>query len=133
MAASKFESVTVAELLGDLVAINEKRELADLVKVWLLRQRVEISPHRRFHPLRAVVVRHSRITQEYLAWASHQVAALIFELRFTFGHLVPDASQRVIGQEFDYVARREELVAHGQLAAVARRGGFVAHLFALFF
>ena len=38
----------------------------------------------------------------------------------TLSHLVPDAAERVVGEELDHVARGEELVADGQLAAVAR-------------
>ena len=41
------------------------------------------------------------------------------------------AAERVVDEELHDVARREELVAHGQLAAVARRLALVAHLLAL--
>ena len=56
---------------------------------------------------------------------------LLGEHRLRAAHLVPDAPERVVGEELDDVARREELVAHGQLAAVARRLALLAHLPAL--
>lgn len=54
-------------------------------------------------------------------------AALLLELSFATRHLIPDAAQRVVGKELDDVARREELVADGQLAAVAWCRGFLPH------
>ena len=69
--------------------------------------------------------------QEDFVRTADEVAALLLELGFAPRHLIPDAAQRVVGEELDDVARREELVADGQLAAVARRGGFLAHLLPL--
>ena len=55
---------------------------------------------------------------------SHRSASAVFAA----AHLVPDAAERVVGEELDDVARREELVADRQLAAVARRLALLAHL-----
>src|SRR5882672_2908185 len=43
------------------------------------------------------------------------------------GHLIPDAPERVVGEELHYIPRRKELVTHGQLAATAWGGRLVAH------
>ena len=71
--------------------------------------------------------------EEDLGGAADEVAALLGEAGLAFGHLIPDAAEGVIGEELDDVARGKELVAHGELAGVARSGGGVAHGFALFF
>ena len=70
--------------------------------------------------------------QEDLGGAADEVAALVGEAGLAFGHLIPDAAEGVVGEELDDVARGKELVAHGELAGVARSGGGVAHGFALF-
>src|SRR5690554_6428897 len=44
----------------------------------------------------------------------------------------PESPERVVDQELHHITRGEELVAHGQLAAVAWRLGGLAHRFALF-
>ena len=69
--------------------------------------------------------------QENLGGTADQVAALLLEPGLALGHLIPDTAEGVVGEELDDVARGEELVADGQLAAVARRGGFLAHLLPL--
>ena len=69
--------------------------------------------------------------QENLVGPPDQVLQAVGEAGAALAHLVPDAAERVVGQELDDVARREELVAHGELAAVARGRGFGAHLAAL--
>ena len=69
--------------------------------------------------------------QKDLRGPADEVAAPLRRAGLALRHLVPDAAQRVVGEELDDVARREELVADGQLAAVARRGGFLAHLLPL--
>ena len=43
-------------------------------------------------------------------------------------HLVPSASEGVVGQEPNHISRCEELVANGQLSAIARRLALGAHL-----
>src|SRR4051794_18793989 len=58
--------------------------------------------------------------QKSLGGAADHVLALVFELGIAFPHFVPDSAQRVISQEFDNVARREELVAKGEFVRVAR-------------
>ncbi|MGE0682724.1 MAG: hypothetical protein AB7P69_17705 [Candidatus Binatia bacterium] len=68
-------------------------------------------------------------TQKDLAGPTNHIAALVLQLGVAFAHLIPDAAQRVVGKKLDDVAWSKELVAHGQLAAVARRRGLVAHLF----
>ena len=67
-----------------------------------------------------------------LVSGAHEVLAELGETRLFAVHLQPDAAERVVDEKLDDVARREELVAHGQLAAVARRLALVAHLLALF-
>ena len=72
-----------------------------------------------------------RARRELLVGLADQVLAPLGERGLRAAHLVPDAAERVVGEELDDVARREELVAHGQLAAVARRLALLAHLPAL--
>jgi hypothetical protein len=43
-------------------------------------------------------------------------------------HFVPDAAERVVGEELDNVARGEKLVADSELVTVARRLGLGPHL-----
>ena len=69
--------------------------------------------------------------REFLAGLSDHVLALLGEHGRGATHFVPDAAERVVGEELDDVARREELVAHSQLVAVARRLALLAHLAAL--
>ena len=57
--------------------------------------------------------------EKYLHGPADQVLAFFHKRRPALPHLVPDPPERVVGQELDHVARREELVADGQLAAVA--------------
>ena len=66
--------------------------------------------------------------QEDFGWSAHQIVALLGQRRVAFQHLIPDAPQRVVGQEFDHVARREELVAEREFVAVARRLRFLRAL-----
>ena len=66
--------------------------------------------------------------QENLAGTTDHVAALVLEPRVPLPHLVPDAAQRVVGQELDHVAGREELVAEGQFVGVARGLALLAGL-----
>ena len=73
-----------------------------------------------------------RAWPDRLVSGAHEVLAELGETRLSAVHLQPDAAERVVGEELDDVARREELVADGQLAAVARRLALVAHLLALF-
>ena len=54
-----------------------------------------------------------------------------FEARLALHHLVPGATQGVVGQELDHVAGREELVAYGELTAVARGVAFSTHFLPL--
>ena len=70
-----------------------------------------------------LVFRHPRgrltLGQEDLARATDHVAALVLKRRVPLPHLVPDAAQRVVGQELDHVPGREELIAEGQFVGVA--------------
>ena len=59
-----------------------------------------------------------RSRREVLAGLAHHVLAALGERRLRVAHLVPDAAERVVGEELDDVARREELVADGKLAAI---------------
>ena len=52
---------------------------------------------------------------------------MLLELRAALRHLIPDAAEGVVGEELDDIAGGEELVADGELPAVAGSGGFVAH------
>src|SRR4051794_40526121 len=52
--------------------------------------------------------------KENLIRPTHHVSALFLQSGVPLPHLVPDAAQRVVRQEFDDVSRREELVAKGQ-------------------
>src|SRR5688500_2973145 len=52
-------------------------------------------------------------------------------MRVAASHLVPDAAERVVDQELDHIAWREELIANGEFTTVPRRLTFVAHLLAL--
>ena len=63
---------------------------------------------------------------------SDEVLAELGELRLLAVHLQPQPAECVVDEELHDVARSEELVAHGQFAAVARRLALVAHLLALF-
>jgi hypothetical protein len=89
-------------------------------------------------PAAAGGVEHAQIPRvfpgaraEGLAGLADQVLAPLGEGGVGVAHLVPDAPEGVVGEELDNVARREELVAHGQLAAVARRLALLAHRLAL--
>ena len=63
--------------------------------------------------------------------SSHQVLAAARKRAVFAVHLEPDAPERVVGEKLDNVAGREELVADGELAAIARRLALLAHLRAL--
>src|SRR5690606_24949675 len=65
---------------------------------------------------------------ELFAGLADHVLARACKARLAVAHLVPDAAEGVVGEELHHVARREELVAHGQLPAVARRLALLAHL-----
>ena len=69
-----------------------------------------------------------RPRREFLAGLADHVFASLRKRRVRAAHLVPDAAERVVGQELDDVAGREELVADRQFAAVARRLALLAHL-----
>ena len=56
-----------------------------------------------------------------LIGAANHVTAPFLQPSYSLAHLVPDAPKGVISEEFHHVARREELVADGQLTAVAGR------------
>src|SRR5579863_3311771 len=58
--------------------------------------------------------------QKSLCWATNHESALVLELGFAHSHLVPDATQRIVGQEFDDVPRREELVAECEFIGITR-------------
>ena len=60
------------------------------------------------------------IFQKNLGWTTDHVLALVHELGISLAHLVPDASQRIVGQEFNDVAGCEELITEGQFVGVAR-------------
>ncbi|MNF98340.1 hypothetical protein D3C84_811960 [compost metagenome] len=62
-----------------------------------------------------------------------QVLATIAQMGFAAGGVEPQTAKGVVHQELDHVARREELVAHRQLAAIARCLRGIAHRLALFF
>src|ERR1039458_3402756 len=62
----------------------------------------------------------------------HEILAQPLKRRLFPLHLEPQAPKRVIYQELHNISRGEELVAHGQFAAVARRLTLVAHFLALF-
>src|SRR5205823_11968527 len=59
---------------------------------------------------------------------AHQVRALFFEQRTSLAHLIPGASERVIGEKLHHVARRIELVAEGQFVGIAWGLAFFACL-----
>ena len=61
----------------------------------------------------------------------HEELADLGEPGVAAAHLPPGAPERVVDEELHDVARREELVAHGELTAVARRLALVAHLLPL--
>ena len=61
-----------------------------------------------------------------------EIPALLRQPRLSAPHLPPQPAQGVVRQECHHVARRVELVAKGQLVAVARRAGEPASLFAQF-
>src|ERR1019366_8221714 len=63
---------------------------------------------------------------------AHEVFAELGESRLFPMHLQPQTAQRVIDEELHDISRREELVAYGHLAAVARRLALIAHFLALF-
>ena len=68
---------------------------------------------------------------ERLVDRADEVLAGLEQARSLTMHLHPRAAEGVVRQELHDVARREELVADGQLAAVPRRLALVAHLLAL--
>src|SRR5262245_57590827 len=68
---------------------------------------------------------------ELISRLADHVVAPVNEHRLHAAHLVPDATECVVREELDHVTRREELVADGQLAAVAWRLARLAHLPAL--
>ena len=70
--------------------------------------------------------------QKDLVRAPDQVSADLGERRPALAHLVPETPETVVGQKFDDIARGEELIADGQLTAVARGTGRLAHRLALF-
>ena len=61
-----------------------------------------------------------------------QVLAEVTQARLPVGGVEPEAAQGVVDQELDHVARGEELIAHRQFAAGARRLAGLAHRLALF-
>ena len=61
-----------------------------------------------------------------------QVLAALAQASLTAGGVEPQPAEGVVDQELHHVAGGEELVAHRQLAAVARRLAGVAHRLALF-
>src|SRR5207247_410028 len=65
-----------------------------------------------------------------LLFAPHEVTAPHGEAATLAVHLKPRSPERVVDQKLDDVARREELIANGQLAAVARSLALLAHPFA---
>ena len=67
-----------------------------------------------------------------LGRATDHVPALVLELGVALSHLVPDAAQRVVGEELDHVAGREELVAEGQFVGIAGSVAFLAGLISQF-
>ena len=75
--------------------------------------------------------RRSKFCEKDLLPSTHQIRAEVHQDRRTAAHLVPDAPERVVRQELHHIAWREELVAHGELAAVARGLALGAHLLAL--
>ncbi|MNJ47881.1 hypothetical protein D3C77_430560 [compost metagenome] len=62
-----------------------------------------------------------------------QVLAAIAQAGDPARGVEPETPEGVVYQELDHVARREELVAYRQFAAVARRLRRIAHRLALFF
>src|SRR5262249_6468270 len=62
--------------------------------------------------------------EKNLRGSPHKIPTLFFESRSTLGHLVPDATEGVVGKEFNNIARREELGANGQLTTISRRASF---------
>ena len=69
--------------------------------------------------------------EKNLVRPADKVAALVLQTRLPLRHLIPDAAEGVVGEELDDVARGEKLVTDSQLAAVAWRGGLLAHLLPL--
>ncbi|MGH8017915.1 MAG: hypothetical protein ACREIA_06435 [Opitutaceae bacterium] len=56
---------------------------------------------------------------------SNEIPAAFAQRRVPAGHLDPEATEGVIREKFDDVARREELIADGEfvrVAGIARRG-----------
>jgi hypothetical protein len=70
------------------------------------------------------------IGEEDLGGAADEVATLVLQARLPLSHFVPDAAEGIVREEFDDVARGEELVTDGEFAGIAWRGGFGAHFFA---
>src|SRR5438876_194492 len=56
--------------------------------------------------------------QKNLVWATDHIPALGLELCVSFPHLVPNAAQRVVGEEFDNVAGSKELIEKGKFIRV---------------
>jgi len=61
------------------------------------------------------------LVKKDLVRSAYHITALVAEFRISPSHLVPHAAQRVVGQELDDVAGREELVAKGKFVGVAWR------------
>ena len=112
-AAGGVQDPDIARVLPEAVG-NENR----LSQQFFLRQALMAFRGRR---------RSFALGEKDLVRSSNHVTALFAELRASLPHLVPGAAQRIIGEELNDISGREELVADGQLAAVARGGGGVAH------
>src|SRR5207244_1532429 len=69
--------------------------------------------------------------QEDGMFPPNEVATIVAQPRLTLAHLVPDPTERVVGEELDDVARREELVPDRQLTTVPWRRRFATHALAL--
>ena len=61
-----------------------------------------------------------------------QVLAALAQARCPARSVEPQATQGIVHQELDHIARREELIAYSQFAAVARRLRGLAHRPTLF-
>ena len=70
--------------------------------------------------------------QEHVFWRAKQILAASTQGGSALRGFVPQAAKGVVHQKLDHIARRKELVAHRQFAAVARCLAGVAHGLALF-
>ncbi len=84
-----------------------------------------------FHPAAVFIVRR-RLCEENVIRPPEEVLAGVFQGGLALAHLIPRTPEGVVHEELHHIARGEELVADGELPAVARGLGGIAHGLALF-